>query len=377
MNANKPGMTYASTGVVYEELDPFKRMAQAAARATAMNFSMGNYRRDRPNFTEVSESRGESVYLLKSAHNYWAHLEEGLGTKNLVADEMYRLTGRSYYDNIGQDTVAMIVNDMITLGARPLSLAMHLAVGDSSWFKDEQRSRDLINGWKHACNLAQCAWGCGETPALKGVVMPNAVVLSGSAMGVIEPKKRRIMGNIQDGDAIVFIESSGIHANGLTMARKIADELPDGYLTKLPNGRTYGDTLLDPTHIYVQAVEGCLDVNVDIHYAVNITGHGWRKLMRAKEPFAYIIEKLPIQLPIFDFIQEHGNVDEGEMYGNFNMGAGFALYVPESHVYKVMQVMTSLGYRAFRAGHIEKDDVKQVFIKPRCLLFGGETLAVR
>lgn len=377
MNADRTGMTYASTGVVYEDLDPFKRMAQVAARETAKNLSAGSYRRDRPNFTEVSESRGESVYLQESARNYWAHLEEGLGTKNLVADAMYKLTGRSYYDNIGQDCVAMIVNDMITLGARPLSIAMHCAVGSSDWFKDEVRSRDLINGWKHACDLAQCAWGCGETPALRGVVMPEAVVLSGSAMGVIEPKKRRIMGNIQDGDAIVIIESNGIHANGLTMARKIADELPDGYLTKLPDGRTYGDTLLDPTHIYVQAVERCLNVNVDIHYAVNITGHGWRKLMRSKKPFAYIIEKLPAQLPIFDFIQEYGNVDEREMYGNFNMGAGFALYVPESHVYKVLQVTESLGLTAFRAGYIKHGTEKEVVIKPKGLVYTGDTLAVR
>lgn len=378
MNADRTKMTYAGAGVNYEELDPFKRMAQVAARATAGNIISGRqYCQDRGVFKEVNESRGESAYLLETPTNYWAHVEEGLGTKNLVADAMYLLTGKSYYDNIGQDCVAMIVNDMITLGARPLSLAMHCAVGDSAWFNDENRSRDLINGWKNACDLAQCAWGCGETPALKGVVMPDAVVLSGSAMGVIEPKKRRIMGNIQDGDAIVFIESSGIHANGLTMARKIADELPNGYLTKLPDGRTYGDTLLDPTLIYTRAVEGCLDVNVDIHYAVNITGHGWRKLMRATKPFAYIIDKLPTQLHIFDFIQEYGNVDDREMYGNFNMGVGFALYVPEEQVYKVMQVMTSLGYRAFRAGHIEQATEKEVIFKPKCLVYAGDALAVR
>jgi phosphoribosylformylglycinamidine cyclo-ligase len=166
----------------------------------------------------------------------------------------------------------MIVNDMITLGALPLSVAMHLAVGVSDWFGDEKRCHDLVRGWKKACMLARCVWGCGETSILKESIVPETVVLSGSAIGIVKPKKRLISGNIQYGDAIILIESSGIHANGLKMARKIADKLPDGYLTKLSNGRTYGETLLDSTDIYVAFIEECLNSGVNIHYAVNITG---------------------------------------------------------------------------------------------------------
>jgi phosphoribosylformylglycinamidine cyclo-ligase len=265
-------------------MDPFKRAAQLAARETAENIA-------RFNFSEVEMSRGESAYLIETPDSYLSHVEEGLGTKNLVADAMYNFTGKSYYDHIAQDTVAMIVNDMITLGALPLSVAMHLAVGISDWFDDEQRCRDLVEGWKKACTLARCVWGGGETPTLKDVVVPDAVVLSGSAIGIIKPKERLITANIKHGDAIVLIESSGIHANGLTMAREIANKLSDGYLTKLSDGRTYGETLLDPTYIYVGLVEDCLESGVDIHYTVNITGHGWRKLMRATQPFTYIIEQ--------------------------------------------------------------------------------------
>src|SRR3989344_4843881 len=282
-------MTYASTGVNYDAMDPFKRMAQIAGRETAGNIN----RLNGGEFREFETSRGESAYLIEAAKSYFAHVEEGLGTKNLVADAMYALTGKSYYDQIAQDTVAMIVNDLVTLGALPLSVAMHLAVGSSDWFNDEKRSQDLINGWKRACDLAGCTWGGGETPTLKGVVAPEAVVLSGSAIGIVKPKERLIAPNIQHGDAIVAFESSGIHANGLTLARTIADKLPDGYLTKLPDGRTYGETLLDPTHIYTAAIRRCFDDGVDIHYAVNVTGHGWRKLMRATQPFAYVIEDLP------------------------------------------------------------------------------------
>ncbi|KKS11475.1 MAG: Phosphoribosylformylglycinamidine cyclo-ligase [Parcubacteria group bacterium GW2011_GWB1_41_5] len=375
----KEKMTYAGVGVDYDAMDPFKRMAQLAGRETANNIR----RLNNGEFQEVEMSRGESAYLIETSDSYLAQVEEGLGTKNLVADAMYRLTGKSYYDHIAQDTVAMIVNDMITLGALPLSVAMHLAVGDSNWFDDKKRCRDLVEGWKNACNLARCVWGGGETPTLKGVVVPETIVLSGSAMGLVKPKERLITAdNIQHSDAIVLIESSGIHANGLTMARKIAGKLPDGYLTRLVNGRTYGETLLDPTHIYVDLVEVCQNLGVDIHYAVNITGHGWRKLMRATKPFAYIIEILPRQQLIFEFIQKHGPVDDAEAYGNFNMGAGFALYVPENHVVKLWDVFSYLPkrfkpFKALCAGHIERSKEKKVVIRPKGLEFSGATLGIR
>ncbi len=365
-------MTYASTGVNYDVMDPFKRMAQLAGRETAGNIT----RLNGGEFREFEPSRGESAYVIEAAESYLAHVEEGLGTKNLVADAMYTLTGKSYYDQIAQCTVAMIVNDLVTLGALPLSVAMHLAVGTSDWFNDKTRTCDLVTGWKNACNLARCTWGGGETPTLKDVVVPEAVVLSGSAIGIVKPKDRLINGPIQHDDAIVVIESSGIHANGLTLARKIANKLPEGYLTKLSDGKTYGETLLDPTHIYVGLVEDCLDVGVNIHYAVNVTGHGWRKFMRATQSFTYVIETLPSQLQIFDFLQQHGPVDDTEAYGNLNMGAGFALYVAESDTARIIEVAHSLGLRALVAGHVERGD-RKVVIKPKGLEFTSETLAVR
>jgi phosphoribosylformylglycinamidine cyclo-ligase len=367
----KNRLTYAGTGVDYGALDPFKRLAQAAARATAGNLS-------RHGMADVEMSRGESAYLIETADGFLAHVEEGLGTKNLVADAMYRLRpARTFYDSIAQDTVAMIVNDMITLGALPLAVAMHLAVGASDWFADEARANDLVAGWKKACDLARCAWGGGETPTLGGVVEPRAAVLAGSAVGIIKPKERLIRGNIAAEDAIVLFESSGIHANGLTLARALADRLPDGYLTPLADGRFYGEALLDPTHIYVGVVEDCLTRGVEIHYAVNVTGHGWRKLMRAPQPFAYIVDELPDAPPIFSFIQHHGGLDDREAFGNFNMGAGFALYVPRRDVKAVLDVASAFPFRALEAGHIERTTDKKVHIRPRNLEFSAETLAVR
>lgn len=364
-------MTYTGVGVDYGALDPFKRLAQLAGRETIPNIL-------RLGFSEVVMSRGESAYLMDAGDHYLAHVEEGLGTKNLVADAMYLLTGKSYYNGIAQCTVAMIVNDMITLGALPLSVAMHLAVGVSSWFSDEKRCRDLIDGWKKACDLARCTWGGGETPTLKGIVHPDTVVLSGSAVGVVRPKNRLINAlNIQHGDTIVIMGSSGIHANGLTLAREIAGKLPEGYLTKLSDGRMYGEALLDPTRIYVPLVEDCFIEGVEIHYAVNITGHGWRKLMRATQPFTYIIDHIPTPQPVFSLIQEYGPVDDMEAYANLNMGAGFALYVRESDVEKTLTIAQFLGMSALRAGHIESSREKKLIINPLGIEYHGSTLGVR
>lgn len=371
MEPDKNGMTYAETGVNYGAMDPFKIACQRRANETA-------YNAERFGVTSLEWTRGESAYMmeLKKQLSYpiISHVEEGLGTKNLIADAMMKITGKSYYDQIAQDTVAMIVNDMITLGNLPISLAMHLAVGDSDWFKIEKRVNDLIEGWGDACDQAGCIWAGGETPTLKGIIYPEASLLSGSAVGVHMAHFNSA--RIKDGDAIIIFESSGIHANGLTLAREIAGKLPKGYETKLSDGRMYGEALLDPTHIYCDFIETCIGRGANIHYAVNITGHGWRKLMRAPQPFSYVIEKLPTRLPIFDFIQEHGPVHDAEAYGNLNMGAGFALFIPENQVNDVLLQYTE-KFHCYVAGYVEKSTVKRVVIKPKGLIYKSETLAVR
>lgn len=365
-------LTYASTGVSYEDMDPFKIACQIRAGLTCNNIA-------RFGITSLEWTRGESAFIMDFNNVIFSrisHVEEGLGTKNLVADAMMKITGKSYYDFIAQDTVAMIVNDMITLGHVPISIAMHLAVGHSDWFKNQLRVNDLVEGWGDACDLAKCVWAGGETPTLKDIIYPEASLLSGSAIGLCIPGANFHPQNIHNGDAIIIIESSGIHANGLTLARKIADKLPNGYKSLLSDGRMYGEVLLDPTHIYCDFVESCVRRGANIHYAVNITGHGWRKLMRSPQLFSYVVESLPEQLPIFDFIQEHGPVSDEEAYGNLNMGAGFALFVPQARVNDVL-LQHNEKFRSYIAGYVEKSDVKRVVIKPRNLEYKAETLAVR
>src|SRR5262249_20874348 len=149
------------------------------------------------------------------------------------ADAMLKLTGRSFYRNIGIDTVATIVNDLVTCGALPISVAMHAAVGDAHWFELPGRAAELAEGFAEGCHMSDAVWGGGETPALRGIVDPQTIVLAGSAVGRIAPKSHRITGDVRDGDAIVLLASSGVHTNGLTLCRALADRLPKGYLTPI------------------------------------------------------------------------------------------------------------------------------------------------
>ncbi len=366
----KQNSNYASSGVDYSKMDPVKVFAQTQAANTAQNLS-------KLNMSEVTESRGESAYVWDEGDCYKALVIEGLGTKNLVADATRKFTGKTHYDQIAQDTVAMIVNDLVTVGAKPMVVNAYFGIGSSDWLSDETRFKDLIIGWKNACDMSGAVYGGGETPTLRGVINPETIDLAGSAIGIIKPKEKLITQNkLQDGDSIIFIESSGIHANGLSLARSIAENHPDGYAAKLPNGSTYGEALLAPTHIYAKVIANLLDQNIDIHYISNITGHGWRKLMRANKDFIYTIENILPPQPVFDFIQKQGNISNTEMYANFNMGVGYALFLPKDQTEFAQKIISESGFKSVIAGQITTGP-KKVIIKPLDIVFESNTLKVR
>ena len=370
MSEERKPITYASTGVNYEALDPLKRLAQFKARETSRNLLLTGA-------DEVGASRGESAFVWEEDDSYRAIVIEGLGTKNLVADEMRKITGKTYYDQLAQDTVAMIINDLIVVGASPQVVNAYFAVGDSDWFLDEERTKDLVEGWAKACNMAGATWGGGETPTLKDIISPGIIDLSGSAVGKISSKERLTLGDkLVEGDVILLAPSSGIHANGLTLAREIAQQLPKRYATLLSDGIMYGEALLTPTHIYSNLVRGLFEAGVNIHYMVNITGHGWRKLMRADKDFSYILNRIPEPRPIFDFIQKHSNSPNEEMYGNFNMGAGFAIFVPPADIKKAQEISQDYNLALLKAGFIIRGP-KQVALKPLDLVFYDNALSVR
>jgi phosphoribosylformylglycinamidine cyclo-ligase len=367
---NAPIPTYAQTGVDYGAMDPVKVLAQKAAVSTSANLA-------RFGASEVEGIRGESAYVWQDGDVYRSLVIEGLGTKNLVADAMRSVTGKTYYDALAQDTIAMIVNDLIVVGALPQVVNAYFAIGDGAWMNDRERASDLVRGWAAACDEIGATWGGGETPALKGIINPDTIDLGGSAVGVIDPRERLVLGDkLAAGDVIVLVESNGIHANGISFVRHLYDQNPGLYETKLSDGRMFGEAILTPTHLYVPFVRTVLEAGIIPHYMVNVTGHGWRKLMRANANFTYEIDTILEPQPEFALMQAESGVDDSEMYGTFNMGVGFALFVPQKNVQAVLDIAASSGLKAVRGG-IVKTGAKQVIIKPKNITFSAETLEVR
>ncbi|MGM9513858.1 AIR synthase-related protein [Roseateles sp. DB2] len=363
-------LSYEQAGVNYDLIDPLKISAQRAAAATAAH--LGGH-----GFTEVKASRGESAYVVDVGPFYLASIVECLGTKTLVADEMSKLTGKSFYAGIAQDTIAMAINDLITVGATPLVVQAYWAAGGSDWFGDTLRAQALVEGWKKACDTCQVAWGGGETPALAGIVEEGRIDLAASCTGLINPKERLSVGDkLGAGDAIVLLASSGIHANGLSLARKLVERLPQGYLTEISPGLSYGEALLAPTVLYSPVTEALYKAGIIPHYCANITGHGWRKLLRHPGQFTYRIHTVPPVTPVLKFMQEHAKQDDREAYSTLNMGAGFAIFVPADQAAKVVEISKACGIDAWVAGQLE-DGEKQLLIEPLDIRFSDNDLQLR
>ncbi len=374
MNTNQSipsPLTYEQSGVNYDVIDPLKIQAQQAAAQTANHLVTHG-------FHELPSSRGESAYVVDVGPFYLASIVECLGSKALVADEMARLTGKSWYDAIAQDTIAMAVNDLITVGATPLVVQAYWAAGGSEWFTQNQRAQALVEGWKKACDICQVAWGGGETPALAGVVVDDRIDLAASCTGIIQPKQRLSLGDqLGAGDAIVILASSGIHANGLSLARKLAERLPQGYLTPIPQThQTYGEALLAPTTLYSPVTEALWKAGINVHYSINITGHGWRKLLRHTKTLTYRIQHLPPVPPVLQFIQQHAQHSAQEAYSTLNMGAGFALFVRPEDAEQTVKVAQAQGIDAWICGQVEEGP-KRLLIEPIEVEFGLDDLQLR
>jgi len=366
---SKIKITYSKVGDNYDTKDPIKKLAQTAAAQTGKNLS--------ENFAEVSESRGESAYVWKQGDVYMASVIEGLGTKTLVADQMRKITGKTYYDIVAHDTIAYIINDLISVGAKPLVIHAYWAIEDNSWLEDEARMKDLIEGWKNACDLSGASWGGGETATDKGVIEKGTIDLAGSAVGIIGPESRLITARkLEPGDRILLIKSNGINASGISLARAIAKRVPDGYGAKLPDGTIFGEAVLTKCNIYAKLTQDLLDQGIDIHYMNYISGHGLRKIMRANRDFTYIIEKLFNPQEVFLFIQEHAGLDDYEMYQTYNMGQDYAIFLPADDIGKAQQIVTRKGFESLDAGYIEEGD-RKIVIKPKNITFEGKTLDLR
>ena len=279
---------------------------------------------------------------------------EGLGTKSVIARQLQGTLGARVFEAVAYDAVAAIVNDLCCVGALPLVVNAYFATGSSEWYADRERHEALLSGWALACAHAGATWGGGESPSLPGLVSEADVELAGSAVGLVPDGCEPILGQrLAAGDEIVLVASSGLHANGASLARMIAARLPDGYATPLPSGRTFGKTLLDPSLIYVPLVRALVGGGVDVHYLSHITGHGLLKLMRPARDLSYRITRLPEVPEVLSFLVQEAELSPPAAYSTFNMGAGFAVYCAQGLGENVVALAAASGLDAVVAGRVE------------------------
>ena len=344
-----PGSSaYRAAGVDYEALDAGKRNALTEALATSGLLTASGGR-------AVDESRGEPAFVFEAGGQTLAFVVEGLGTKSIIARQVEEQLGVSGFDNVAYDTVAAIVNDLCCVGAVPLVVNAYFATGSSDWYANEVRNTGLVTGWREACDDAGATWGGGESPSLPGLVASEDIELAGSAVGVVPPGRRPILGaELAPGDEIVIIASNGLHANGSSLARRVAEGLSDGYATRLPSGRTFGEALLDRTPMYAALVRALLASELEIHYLSHITGHGLLKLMRPRRELTYTLSRLPEVPEVLEFLVHRTEMSPAAAYSTFNMGCGFAVYCAAGSGEEVVRIASELGLAASVAGAVEE-----------------------
>jgi phosphoribosylformylglycinamidine cyclo-ligase len=298
---------------------------------------------------------------------------DGVGTKVLIAQQMNR------YDTIGIDCVAMNVNDIVCVGARPLSMVDYLAVQRMDPAIIERIRDGLVEGAKRAgisipggetAQVPDIIRGYSESGTEDGASF--GFDLAGAAVGLV-PLDRILVGqDIQPGDAVIGIASSGIHSNGLTMAREILRRQGlDVHCYEPTLARTFGEELLLPTHIYVREALDILDGVDGVRALIHITGGGFLNLTRVASETGYIVDRLPEPPPIFAWMLEKAPENKAQMFGVFNMGIGFCAVVPEGESAKAISLATRQGKQAWRIGHATRDPARRVDL-PQYGLVGSD-----
>lgn len=280
---------------------------------------------------------------------------DGVGTKLKLAFLMNK------HDTIGQDCVAMCVNDIICCGAKPLFFLDYMALGKNI----PEVVATIVKGVADGCKMAGCSLIGGETAEMPGFYKQGEYDLAGFSVGVVEKDKMINSQAIEIGDQVIGIASSGVHSNGFSLVRKIFDikeENINQYQEEL--GMTLGEALLTPTKIYVMAILKLLE-NVQVKGISHITGGGFYENMprMLREDVSLKIQKdsYPV-LPIFKLIQKVGNIPERDMYNTFNMGIGMAVIVRKEEVKKAIKILEEQGEKAYVIGEVvERNKEGQVF----------------
>ena len=360
----KKKSAYAKAGVDYTVLEPFKKvMIEAGKRTLSFPNSRGVYV-----IEDVIHSHGAVFEYRGKKSHMWCKTQEGLGNLNWIAELMYQQTGKSYYREIARAAALLIAIDVIAQGALPVIWTDEVAAGDSEWFKDEKRRNDYAEGCVEVCREVGMALPAGESPSLRYLIkskqqVKSAPSLSGSITGIIAPKKRIITGqDLQAGDIILGVPSSGLHSNGVSLVIKEVMKLKRNFFTILPaTGRTLGEECLLPIPSYVKLVETLLENDVEIHSILPATGDGVGKLAFDKRPFTYRVHSWINVPPLFQYLRELG-VELGDCLKTFNWGIGIYFFVPKHEVVKAKYIARRSGYcDMYELGIVEKGERMTIF----------------
>lgn len=347
---NKSKVTYADLGIDIKTISTAQKKIGTMISGTHLLPFNG----------KVLSGYGGYAGLIDLGSRVLALHADGVGSKIIVAQMMNR------FDTIGVDCIAMNVNDVICVGAQPLAFVDYIALKSENKILVQQIVKGLVDGAQES-NVPIVG---GETAVLPDLISGfddgNAFDLAGMVLGSVARKSELVLGQrITVGDVILGVESSGLHSNGYTLARKVLlskyslDEIP-GYML-----RTLGEELLTPTRIYVKPIIEILNrrKSIRIHGLAHITGGSFTKLARLNKRVRYMLNNLPSVEGIFKQIKVEGPVDINEMYRTFNMGIGFCVILPRNSVDKVFSIFEKYRMRCLQIGTVDKKGSGNVIVR--------------
>ena len=289
--------------------------------------------------------------LIDFGDRYITMATDGVGSKLMIAEALGK------WDTVGIDCIAMNVNDTICVNAEPTSFVDYIAIDRP----DEDITRDIGIGLQKGAELSNMEIVGGEIAVLPEII--NGVDLSGTCLGYAEKDKIITGEKCEEGDLIVSLRSSGIHSNGLTLARKVVESAGLGYTDRISGlSKSIGEELLTPTEIYVKQVLKITSEH-SVHGLVDITGGGLRNILRMRKGLRYVISDPVKPAPIFEKLQELGQIEDREIYQTLNMSMGFTVIAPAEDAEAIAKEYPNADV----VGRVEKGD--GVLLEPGNILY--------
>ncbi len=327
--------TYKTSGVDISKANLFVKAIQGYVKATA-NPSVIKDRGAFGSLFSLDASRYKNPVLVSST--------DGVGTKLLLAKHLKR------HDTVGIDLVAMNVNDILCVGAKPLFFLDYIACGKV----DVRILKDVVKGISRGCQEAGCALIGGETAEMPGLYKSDEYDLAGFAVGVVERDKMINGSTIMEGDIVIGLPSSGLHSNGFSLVRKVFS---------LKEQKILGAQLLKPTRIYVKEILALLK-RASVKGIAHMTGGAFYEKLTKILPdgLCFSIDKASWPVPeIFHRLQKKGKIESAEMYRTFNMGIGLALVVEPKEFLKAKAFFAENRIKFFKIGSVVKDRKRIIF----------------